>query len=901
MITTKSAGLKQFSGVFEKARSADFRLKSVSTLDLEQALAPVVVLYLEKYKADNKSASFNDFVSKLERDEVSFSEFMQLAKHRLEGLSKLETKKEESKKWVADCFRTDRDSLNAVFGSSFNDNSEVLTSVCGDLHEATPSFSVESDGFRVYLKPCSDGNLRALKRVWDLINEDGRLLDLVWPTSLNAEGHSWYESIARKPVVSKKQVARYYQRLGQVLCLAYTLRMSDLHYENIIAHGEYPVIIDYETLGALNVDETAQRDDVTFDYRLVKQIGDSVLLTGMLPLSANQSERDDVGAISSKQILRSVKELVDAGTLEMRFERKEKIVSTNTASPYFDNGDGEESQTWESYYNEILTGFRSTYAAIVESRKELLATLETIAPDIESRILLRNTREYAAVIDALKSFRFQGREESVWKLFCEKKRNTLPSELINYERSVLEAGLIPSFHCRADSTELYGGNNKALYRLSSAPLALLKQQLEKMGSEDLAFQVDVIEFSLKGVSAVQNTQWIRYCATSEEHCSDSQTFQAHTAARLASEIEDFFTKYAVIDTLESANRYWFGANVDNRDNLVIDVVANDLYSGRNGIEIALRNKFQDCKNRKFTSSSVYLGPLAHLVAANNHQHFLADNFRQIRDCVQKDTVHDVLGGNAGLIFSLADSHSERARLLTQEAANSLKVKMSCEDGVLYWPIGNKPRTANASFAHGNAGIGLSLVKAGTALDSEEYIDLGLQVLKTDDSFIDSNGLWVDTRHTPAAPTANWCNGTTGMVLSRYLLLQFDKTVGFLDDSARRKAWEQIHLGIQHILSSFDSLTSFSLCHGISGNLKLLVFLEREGVLSANQSFHLKQQIELFLCYISEFGWGFGKNRFQSLGLMTGLGGVKMFLDEIAQDKATLFPLIPVRSDAYEND
>lgn len=117
------------------------------------------------------------------------------------------------------------------------------------------------------------------------------------------------------------------------MCLAYALRMSDLHYENIIAHGEYPVIIDYETLGALNINESYRKNDVSFNYKLLKRINNSVLMTGMLPLAANQSERDDVGAISSKRILRSVKELVDIGTLDMRFERKDRIVSTNTAFP----------------------------------------------------------------------------------------------------------------------------------------------------------------------------------------------------------------------------------------------------------------------------------------------------------------------------------------------------------------------------------------------------------------------------------------------------------------------------------------------------------------------------------------------------------------------------------------
>lgn len=901
MVTDETNELYQFNGVFEKVRSADIRLIDTSNLELEHVLGPTIVLFLANYKAKNGKPSFADFISRLEHDDTFFSEFMHLARHRLENVAKLELKKKEYKKWVTGCLHSDVHQINKVFNYSFNKNNKILTKVCGDLHETPPSFLVESKDFKLYLKRGSNGNLQVLEVLWSLISEDEKILDLVWPKSLNLGDHSWYESIDRKPLSSKEQASRYYRRFGQIMCLAYALRMSDLHYENIIAHGEYPVIIDYETLGALNINESYRKNDVSFNYKLLKRINNSVLMTGMLPLAANQSERDDVGAISSKRILRSVKELVDIGTLDMRFERRDRIVSTNTASPFLNKYDGEENLAWEDYYDDILDGFHYTYTAILKVRKELIAKLESVAASIESRILLRNTREYAAVIEALKSYRFQERKEYIWKIFCEKKYGILSSNLVDYERSVLEVGLIPSFYCRANSKDLYGGNKQLLCELSLTPMTLMKQQLERLNTKDLKFQVDVIEFSLKGVATVQNTQWITYCETCKKNSLIALKSQTQIASDLSFSIEEFFTKYAVIDKHNSKNRYWFGANVDDRDNLVIDVVSSNLYSGRDGIETVLKNSLPDDKNGQFTSSSVYLSYMSRLIVGEDRNRFLSCNINEILNCVRKDSVHDVLGGNAGFIFSLADMNTDYTHVLIQEAAYSLKKKMICEEGILRWPIGNEVRKANASFAHGNAGIGLSLLKAGIVLHNEEYVDLGLKAIKTDDSFINASGLWVDTRHIPSIPTANWCNGTTGMVLSRYLLLELDKTVGFLDYFERQKAREEIHLGIQHILSSFYSLTSFSMCHGISGNLKLLIFLDKQGLLSVNQSVELSRQIKLFLRYIVDFGCGFGNNRFQSLGLMTGLAGIKLFLDELSNDKATLFPLIPVRSDANEND
>lgn len=48
------------------------------------------------------------------------------------------------------------------------------------------------------------------------------------------------------------QVNRYYGRFGQLCSLIWVLCGNDIHYENIIAYSEYPVIIDVETLFSIN-------------------------------------------------------------------------------------------------------------------------------------------------------------------------------------------------------------------------------------------------------------------------------------------------------------------------------------------------------------------------------------------------------------------------------------------------------------------------------------------------------------------------------------------------------------------------------------------------------------------------------------------------------------------------
>ena len=60
-----------------------------------------------------------------------------------------------------------------------------------------------------------------------------------------------------KSCKTEEQLKRYYIRLGEQLFLAYLLGTKDLHYENIVASGEYPMLIDLENL--VNIQHNRKR------------------------------------------------------------------------------------------------------------------------------------------------------------------------------------------------------------------------------------------------------------------------------------------------------------------------------------------------------------------------------------------------------------------------------------------------------------------------------------------------------------------------------------------------------------------------------------------------------------------------------------------------------------------
>ena len=60
----------------------------------------------------------------------------------------------------------------------------------------------------------------------------------------------------------EKEIKEYYYRCGAECCLAYVLGMTDIHMDNVIAHGKYPVIIDTEFMFDRRIEVGTQRKNL---------------------------------------------------------------------------------------------------------------------------------------------------------------------------------------------------------------------------------------------------------------------------------------------------------------------------------------------------------------------------------------------------------------------------------------------------------------------------------------------------------------------------------------------------------------------------------------------------------------------------------------------------------------
>lgn len=65
---------------------------------------------------------------------------------------------------------------------------------------------------------------------------------------LRRKGYCWMERIKVAPCENAAAARRFYQRMGGMVAAAFLLRAADCHRDNLIASGEYPVLVDTDAL-----------------------------------------------------------------------------------------------------------------------------------------------------------------------------------------------------------------------------------------------------------------------------------------------------------------------------------------------------------------------------------------------------------------------------------------------------------------------------------------------------------------------------------------------------------------------------------------------------------------------------------------------------------------------------
>jgi type 2 lantibiotic biosynthesis protein LanM len=666
--------------------------------------------------------------------------------------------------------------------------------------------------------------------------------------------YGWVEFVQARSCASAAEVERFYQRQGSLLAILHVLAATDLHFENLIAAGEDPILIDLEAL--FHPSLRAIAPGTAFE-KVLASMETSVLAVGMLPqpLRLNpKGEAVDVSALGMGEAQlspRGVARWVGGATDTARIEYERVPVGGVQHRPTLDR----RPQDVLEYSDALLSGFGHTYELLAACSSELLdedGPLAAFARDT-ARLLLRPTVVYARMLgesfhpdllrDALERDRFFDR---LWVAVPNQPR-LIPA--IAAEQDDLWHGDIPRFTAQPGSHLVMSGAGTPIGGvIEQSGFEVVHQRLAALGPDDLERQRWFIQAALGSLpgAAEPGLEPARSVASRPATREDLLDGARRVARRLS--------HLAVRGTDDAT---WIGLS-----NSSVVPLGADLYAGLPGVLLFLAT-LGDAGSIELARAGLRrlehqladgLAPLdtigafsgwGGLIYAYTHLASLLEEpgpleaahaivLEQLPGLIATDDRFDISDGAAGCVGALAALYTVDARPSVLAAA------VACGERLL----DHAPTLTG--FAHGAAGHAWALEKLFTLTGQSRFAEAARRARTWEDRLYSADVRnWPDLR-LPGGQRfmLAWCHGAAGIGLSRP------------EPRAARA------------VRSAPPRPNHSLCHGELGNLELLPLDEARArataVLAAPD----------WIC-ATPFG-------IESPGLMTGLAGIGYGLLRLAE-------------------
>lgn len=624
----------------------------------------------------------------------------------------------------------------------------------GDIHDGL-SVELKQVGENIYISKPRNANTEIAMQTFLLRLEEKGFLYIPGTVNIihNENNLHYVEVIDHLSVQSVSEISLYYRRSGALLFLAYLFSSIDLHRENIIAHGAFPTLIDYETLF------TGMTQS---DLELTgKSLVSSVYASQLLPYWKRYDGNDfDMGGLSG------------TGTLD---DKDGNIL-------YFK----EEPVFIYQYVSDVLEGFSYAYDFALENRG-LFEEGIALFNECSFRVILRPTQVYLSIGRIIKKAAENDREKLARALLERAYLNDIDPNRIEKAEKVLKAEIeavlqeeVPLFFVKGDSTHLQ--NRKGLLQTEfyiNSPIKKATDKLGQLSIDDKNAQCTIIKQCLEAIRPARITR--------SKRCES---------------IMDVF-RLLEDNCINGLASCWTYLTRGGNECLYYQSVGYGLYHGLIGIlccyaAIYARTKDASVLNALYRHyakyrenaipdtieldsfiSSLNQGAGGHILALSHISDLTKDD-RFLKDAqliaraivLPKDLPEesvDVLSGYSGLAIALSVIEPETSIPL---AKRLLKVLLDYSPEL-------------TGMAHGAAGVALALctiyqvLKKNTPEDNL-WIDLKdiiddkvLQLLKWENSnYRDSIHNWLDLRDSShMGNMMGWCSGAPGIAMARKKIME----------------------------------------------------------------------------------------------------------------------------------
>ncbi len=671
-------------------------------------------------------------------------------------------------------------------------------------------------GQRVIYKPKGLGLEAAYNRLVAWLAEQGAPVRLRAIQVVDRAAYGWAQFVEPAGCASRLDVAGYYRRAGALLCLVHLLEGTDCHLENIVAAGVDPVLVDAETLLHHRVGRAPSSRDDDPDLLASEEYWASVYRTGMLPSWVLDREGKPVdisglGGFGEQATLRRLLRWDYVNSDEMQLRAGPGHLTREANVPTLDG----VAQSPLAHEAELVSGFSAMHEFWQRHRGALTSAEGPVARlgRQASRIIARDSADYGELLHRLiqPAALVSGVAQSIVleplaAVIVANPDRAARSEhwrLVRAEQEALLRYDIPYFSALADSTDLDlpGGERiSGFFSRSGFEQSLAK--INAIGPDDLRRQVRFIRAAFFSRSAETAHPRPRRKAQDgragapRPALTDQQLIGA--AQRIAERLWDEAIRVAGgaawigLDYRQQTRRYQY------------QPVGNGFYSGRCGIGLFLAALWSVTGEERWrelalgavagarrglrahgarrtwsvadASAAYALGRMGTFFGDQDlRRDALAVAARIDAATIAADETFDVLFGSAGAALSFLTLHrlyGEEGLLDKAVAAGDrlLAGRTPTATGHRAWKSGGL--AALTGFSHGAAGVAYALLALADATGSDPFREAALEGLAFERAAFDpAAGNWPDFRSAGGRPAAGrfmaaWCNGATGIGLSR---------------------------------------------------------------------------------------------------------------------------------------
>lgn len=730
----------------------------------------------------------------------------------------------------------------------------------GDSHRGgrTVSLITYVNGGKVIYKPRNLGveigfleYSRELNK--KMLSSDNALYEM---KVLDCGEYGFVEYISQKECDNETQIQGYYYRSGVLMAMLYSLNAKDIHHENMIAHGRYPVMIDLEALFHSKLEHKNIDIEKTAYEKALECIDDSVYSIGMLPMSmANPYDKKsgsvDISGFGGEDNQISpfkIMMIKDKCTDEIRLEKSDYVIEpAKNVAKY--NG---KSINALEYSDFVMKGFEDTYLYIMNNKEKLILQLKKWFSNTGARIIYRPTYIYTKLM--FTSFHPDFMRDRVHRYVL---LHRMAYKIKKQERRIVAAEIkdmmacdVPFFQVNIHTGVMRdSAGNKLPVEFKKTPFDMVTEKIEQFDLKDLGIQKLIIEsaFLTKNVENYRNE-----CMTNTKWSSTpaGEVKYLDIATTLADRILDN-AKRALVDGKEEFSWINFTPVGEEHISYEYTPVENDLYGGNSGIglfflylwKISRDSRFYDAayacirpvmramKNISDDSSYlvgpynglsgyVYVFSKFYLETADVQMYnMVRDGLIKIKNILHRDLNYDVISGAAGALKvcisicknfngELKDIAYETGGLLVNYLINN---KLELKNGQAAWRSGVNDHIY-VGYAHGSCGIEEALADAYELYPYEEIKDtLYKSNAFVKDMYVEEKHNWRTVYGKDGFSNA-WCHGAVGILYSK--IKQWN-AVGGMDEELKG------YIRDVAVMRNNALGNNICYCHGDVGNLEII--------------------------------------------------------------------------------